>query len=127
MCARSAGLARPALQPPFLIQPWALDGTSPNGTVGAWYQGMDSTYPAWAGTGTANGGELEGQMTVGSSNGNMAWAEWCWATMAVGTATAADALASVGSNTGILNHEIAALGTKGSGATWVFSTTLTFS
>ena len=108
------------------------DGTSPNGTVGAWYQQMDATYPSWPGTGTANGGEIQGQCTYASGNANMAWNEWGWVTGGQGAYTAADAIASIwatSADTAMLNHEVPAssLGTKGSGAVWVFSTTMTFS
>jgi hypothetical protein len=95
-------------------------------TGSAWYQAMDSTYPNWAGTGVANGGQLNGQSTFASGNGNFAWNEWCWFTTSAaitGTAT----LASAGTNATMFNHKIASLGTKGSGASWVFSTTCTFS
>lgn len=106
------------------------DGTAPNGTVGAYYQAMDSTYPSWAGSGTANGGQLNGQSTYASGNANMNWQEWCWAT-GIGAITAGSTLASVfatGADTAMLNHwSGTSLGTKGSGATWVFSTTITFS
>jgi hypothetical protein len=100
------------------------NGTSPNGTVGAWYQSMDASYPSLTTPATING-----QSTFASGNANMAWAEWCWATGA-GAVTAGDALASVyatGSSWAMLNHKIAALGTKASGASWVFSTTVVFS
>lgn len=108
------------------------NGTNPNGTVGAWYQQMDATYPAWAGSGTANGGQINGQCTYASGNANMAWNEWCWVTGGQGAYTAADAIASIwatSADTAMLNHEVPAssLGTKGSGAVWVFSTTMTFS
>jgi len=97
----------------------------------AWYQQMDATYPSWAGTGTANGGQLDGQCTVPSSDGNFAWNEWCWVT-GQGVITAGATLSSVyatSADIALLNHEVPAssLGTKGAGATWVFSTTMTFS
>jgi hypothetical protein len=97
----------------------------------AWYQQMDATYPSWAGSGTANGGQLNGQVTVASGNGNFAWNEWGWTT-GQGTITSGATLASVygtGGDTAMLNHEVPAssLGTKSSGAVWVFSTTMTFS
>jgi hypothetical protein len=92
----------------------------------AYYQQMDATYPSYAGSGTANGGQINGQSTFASGNGNFAWNEWCWFTF-TSTITAGATLASVASNTNMFNHKIASLGTKGSGASWVFSTTCTFS
>lgn len=94
----------------------------------AWYQQQDATFPSWAGSGTANGGQLNGQVTVASGNGNFAWNEWCWFTFsAMGTAGAT--LASVATNPLMINHKVPAssLGTKASGASWVFSNTVTFS
>lgn len=98
----------------------------------AWYQQMDATFPAWAGSGTANGGQINGQVTIASGNGNFAWNEWGWVTGGQGAYTATATLASIwatSADTAMLNHEVPAssLGTKGAGATWVFSTTMTFS
>lgn len=97
-------------------------------STATWYQIMDSTYPTLSGTGVANGGQLNGQSTYGTGNANFAWNEWCWASCASGTITAGAVLASVATNVAMLNHWTGtSLGTKGSGATWVFSTTITFS
>lgn len=103
-----------------------------DGTVNAYYQGMDSTYPTLTTPATING-----QSTFASGNANFAWNEWCWATGPTGTVTAGTALASIwGTSTAtfMLNHKTnlysgggASLGTKASGASWVFSTTLVFS
>lgn len=103
-----------------------------DGTANAYYQQMDATYPAWAGSGTANGGQINGQITVATGNANFAWNEWCWATGGQGAYAAGNTLASIwatSADTAMLNHEVPAstLGTKGAGATWVFSTTMTFS
>lgn len=103
------------------------NGTSPNGTVGAWYQAMDASFPSLTTPATING-----QSTFASGNANMAWAEWCWITghSTSGGITAGATLASVygtASSQAMLNHKIAALGTKASGASWVFSTTVVFS
>jgi hypothetical protein len=107
------------------------DGTTPNGTVGAYYQGSDATYPNVTGPATINN-----QCTYASGSANMAWAEWCWATGA-GTITAGSTLGTGGSSgsnvfatatsTNMINHKISSLGTKASGASWVFSTTIVFS
>jgi len=93
----------------------------------AWYEVMDSTYPQWQGSGTP--GQLNGQATFGTSNGNFAWNEWCWftSTTAVGSWTSSATLASVGSNTNMWNRKVTSLGTKASGASWVFTQTVTFS
>jgi hypothetical protein len=101
-----------------------------SGSEGAntWYRPFDPTYPTLSGTGVAAGGQLNGQCTFGSGEANYAWNEWCWASCTSGTITAGTTLASVASNVAMLNHWTGTtLGTKGSGATWVFSTTLTFS
>lgn len=89
----------------------------------AWYQGMDATYPQWQGSNT---GQLNGQATFASGNGNFAWNEWCWYT---GTSQSAgvNAIASAATNPLMLNRKVTSLGTKGAGASWVFSQTVTFS
>jgi hypothetical protein len=96
------------------------DGTAANGTVGAWYQVVDSAPT-----------QANGVLTVVStftaiSNNAMTWAEWC-----IFTATAAITAADVKSGiTGfsIWDHKApAALGTKVAGAVWVFTGTLTLS
>ncbi len=94
----------------------------------AYYQYMDATYPNYAGAGVANGGQINGQSTFAAGNGLFAWNEWCWFTASVAGAAGAS-LSGVGTNTGMFNHKIPAgsLGTKGSGASWVFQTTITFS
>lgn len=92
----------------------------------AWYQQMDSTYPSYAGSGTANGGQINGQATVAAANAVFAWQEWCWFSTSAAI-TAGATLASVGTNANMFNHKVASLGTKGSGAAWVFSNTMTFS
>jgi hypothetical protein len=101
------------------------NATTPNGTVGAWYQSMDASFPSLTTPATING-----QSTFASGNANMAWNEWCWVTGA-GTVTAGATLASVygtASSQALLNHKApVTLGTKASGASWVFSTTVVFS
>lgn len=105
----------------------AADGTTPNGTTGAWYQATDTGYPQVDGS---VHGQLDGQTTVTGSNGNLNWQEWCWAssTVAIGASTGST-LASVTAGTEVMFNRWTgtSLGTKGSGATWVFSTTVTFS
>jgi hypothetical protein len=104
------------------------DGVTPNGTVGAYYQQADALYPAWAGSGVANGGQLNGQCTYAAGLANMAWNEWCWA---VGNSVpaAGSTLSGVFTNGFMFNHKVpaASLGTKAAGAAWVFTQTLTWS
>jgi hypothetical protein len=89
-----------------------------------YYQSMDTSYPSLTTPQTING-----QSTFASGVANFAWNEWCWATGA-GTITAGNTLSSVygtASSVAMLNRKQVALGTKASGASWVFSTTVTFS
>ena len=97
-------------------------------SANAWYQGSDLTYPHVDGT---THGQLDGQVTVTSSNGNFAagWTEWCWATGTSATTSATGTTLSGLSGTTVMFNRWTGttLGTKGAGATWVFSTTITFS
>jgi hypothetical protein len=106
------------------------DGTTPNGTTGAYYQQCDSGYPAWAGAGTLNGGQVNGQCTFAQGNANSVWAEWCYA-VGSGTITPGSTLAGVFSGGGFMvSHKVptpSPLGTKAAGAAWVFTNSLTFS
>lgn len=87
----------------------------------AYYQGVDATFP------TTSNGVITTQSTFASGNANFAWNEWMWGT-GTGTITPGATFASVYSTTHVmLNHKIASLGTKGSGAAWVFTTTVTLS
>jgi hypothetical protein len=97
-------------------------------TANAWYQASDATYPHVDGTTV---GQLDGQVTVTSTNGNFAsgWTEWCWATgtSATGSVTGTT-LASLSGTTVMFNRWTGtSLGVKGAGATWVFSCTISFS
>lgn len=92
----------------------------------AYYQGCDSSFPTFANVSGVVTATL--QSTFAAGVGNFAWNEWCWATGA-GTVTAGATLASVyatGASYAMVNHKIPAssLGTKGSGAAWVFTTTI---
>ena len=98
-------------------------------TTTAYYQQMDvsgSGYPTLTVNATING-----QCTYASGVANFAWNEWGWVTG--GTYSAAGGtLSSVYSSsttTALINHKVPAssLGTKASGASWVFSTTIVFS
>lgn len=98
-------------------------------TANCMYQGSDSTYPNTS-TGT---GLITNQSTFASGSGNFAWNEWCWATCNAAIAPGTH-LSAVGTSVNMLNHKVnlssgggASLGSKGSGATWVFATTVQFS
>lgn len=102
------------------------DGTTPNGTVGCWYQSMDASYPNLTTPAVING-----QSTFAPGNANMAWNEWCWAAGA-GLPTAGTTLSGIYATSGsvaMMNHKVpvSGLGTKAAGAAWVFATTITFS
>jgi hypothetical protein len=78
---------------------------------------------------TQSNGVINSQSTYGSGVGNFAWQTWGWASYN-GTAAASSTLSAhgTGSNQALLyNHKVASLGTKGSGAAWVFSTSITLS
>lgn len=78
---------------------------------------------------TQANGVISSQSTYGSSVANFAWNTWGWASFN-GTAAANATLSAhgTGANQALLyNHKVASLGTKGSGAAWVFSTTVTLS
>lgn len=96
------------------------DGTTGNGSVGSWYQAVDATYP------TAVNGLITAVSTFASSDGNFAWAEWAWG-VATTTVSANKTFATASTTGVLLNHKIASLGTKASGASWVFTTTVTLS
>ena len=87
----------------------------------AYYQQADSTYPS------RSNGVMSSQCTYASGNANFAWAEWCWASCTSGSITAGATLASVATGVVMWNHKIQSLGTKSSGASWVFSSSITLS
>lgn len=92
-------------------------------TANAYYQQADATFP------TQSNGLMTMQSTFASGNANFAWNEWCWASCTSGTITAGTTLASVATGVVMWNHKVPAssLGTKASGAAWVFTTTITLS
>ncbi len=85
----------------------------------AYYQQADSTYPS------RSNGVITMVSTFASGNANFAWAEWCWASCTSGTITGGATLASVATGVVMWNHKVQSLGTKASGASWVFTTTVT--
>lgn len=70
-------------------------------------------------------GVISNQSTFSTSVANFTWAEWCW----VSAASAANSVtfASTGTSPIMINHKISSLGTKVSGASWVFQTSVTLS
>lgn len=68
---------------------------------------MDATYPS------RSGQTLTFRSTFGSSDANFAWEEW--------------AVFNASTSGTMLNRKVAAMGTKASGATWVFTVTITIS
>lgn len=85
------------------------------GSANRWFQIMDATYPQ------QSNGVITAKSTFASADGNFAWEEWCWD---IGTATVTSGNTV---NANMLNRKVAALGTKASGASWVFTTTVTLS
>lgn len=86
-----------------------------SGSSNRWFQALDGSYPS------VSNGVMTSRATFGTSDGNYAWEEWCWD---IGTATVSSG-ATV--NSTMLNRKVASLGTKASGASWVFTTTITLS
>jgi hypothetical protein len=91
-------------------------------TSNAYYQQADASFP------TNSNGVITCQCTFASGNANYAWQEWCWAIGGGGTITAGDHLSAVTATAPtMVNHKVQSLGTKGSGSSWVFTTTVTLS
>lgn len=86
-------------------------------TSNAYYQQADASYPSQA------AGVMTCQCTFGTGVANYAWQEWCLATGSGGI-TAGTHLSAVASSVTMLNHKVASLGTKSSGASWVFVATI---
>ncbi len=94
----------------------------------AYYQGIDGGGGPTRSTTTATNDTITVVSTFASGNANFAWNEWCWATSTSGTITGNATLASVSSGTEVmLNRKVASMGTKASGASWAFTTTVTLS
>jgi hypothetical protein len=103
-----------------------LANASGEGSANSWYQSMDATFPTLTTPATING-----QSTFAAGAANFSWLEWCWVAGA-GVPTSGAVLASVYATAGsacMMNRKIPAggLGTKMSGAAWVFATTVVFS
>jgi hypothetical protein len=91
-------------------------------SANAYYQQADSGFPA------QSNGVITCQATFASGTANFAWNEWCVATGSGGI-TAGTHLSAVATSVTMLNHKVPAssLGTKASGASWVFTATITIS
>lgn len=95
--------------------------------VGAsqYYNTLDSN-PTRVTTTTTNDA-IQGVSTFGSAVANFAWNEWGWFTTTTGTITPGSAV-NVSSGTETMwNRRVTSMGTKASGASWVFTTKVTFS
>lgn len=91
-------------------------------TANAWYQQADASNP------TVSNGVITCVATFAAADANFAWQEWCWAVGDGGTITAGTHLAAVTATAPtMLNHKVESLGTKGSGAAWVLTSTVTLS
>lgn len=109
--------------------PATTDITLISNNGSAWYQAFDASTLTQLGS---NG--IQGTCTVGSANANFAWNEWCWATGtglftagSNGTSVAGSPYATANSFA-MVNHKTNVnLGSKASGSSWVFSTTMTIS
>lgn len=105
---------------------WAATQTDLQG-VNKYYNTIDSGYP------TANASSTPGLITVQSTFGGSVangygWNEWAWGT-STGSVTPGTAQPTTGTNDSLWNRKVpsSTLGTKGSGASWVFTTTIQFS
>lgn len=88
------------------------------GSANRWFQIMDATFPS------AAAAVATFKSTFGTADGNYAWNEWG---LDVGTPTVTSGNTVSAGSPGLLNHKTsAALGTKASGSTWAFTTTITF-
>jgi hypothetical protein len=110
----------------FSVTQTHLANSVGEGSSASWYQSMDTGYPTLTTPAVVNG-----QSTFQSGAANFAWNEWCWVSGA-GVPTAGYTLAGVYATAGsgaMLNRKIppSGLGSKSSGAAWVFATTVTFS
>lgn len=87
-------------------------------SANAYYQQADSGNP------TQSNGVITCVCTFASGNANFAWQEWCLATGSGGI-TPGTHLSAAATGVTMLNHKVASLGTKASGASWVFSAVVT--
>lgn len=78
-------------------------------------------------TTTVTNDTVQGVSTFGSSVANHAWEEWGWCTTTAGTITPGTSMAVSSGTEQLINHKVAAMGTKASGSSWVFTTTVKLS
>jgi hypothetical protein len=83
------------------------------------YNAMDATYPS------VTNGAMDFRATFGSTEGNFAWEEY--GVIAPNTATGFAAGTTKPASYVLYNRKVTALGTKASGASWVFTVTITIS
>lgn len=91
----------------------------------AWYQGIDASGLSLVTTSFTND-TIQAIATYASGNANFAWQEWCFG-VCTGTITAGNTFASVGTSPLLINRAVQSLGTKVSGAVWVFTGKVTLS
>jgi hypothetical protein len=86
----------------------------------AYYMTLEAGYP------TAVNGVLTCVSTYASGVANFAWNEWGWV-ITNGAITPGNTMASIGTTPQLINHKTpsTSMGTKASGASWVFTTTVT--
>jgi hypothetical protein len=102
--------------------------TSQTDLIGAskYYNDFDSNPTRT--TTTVTNDTIQGVSTFGSGVAEHAWNEWAWFTTTTGTITPGTSLSGVSTGTETMwNRKVASMGTKGSGASWVFTTTVAFS
>jgi hypothetical protein len=93
-------------------------------TLQNWWQVVSSVAP---GTVTVTNDSLVAAATFDSTHANVVWAEWGLGVVTSGSAASAATLAGIGTTPILFNHKVAALGTKASGSSWVFTVKLTWS
>jgi len=86
------------------------------GSSNRFFMTMDATYPS------TSAGVITARATFGTSDGNFNWQEWC---LDIGTPTVTSGTTV---NATMLNRRVpGSMGTKASGASWVFTVTVTLS
>lgn len=93
-----------------------------------YYMSIDASPGVTRTTTTVTNDTVQAVSTFGTSVANFAWNEWCWGYVTTGTVTAnGTSLATCGTGAAIINRKVASMGTKASGASWVFTTSVQFS
>lgn len=102
----------------------ATNQTDLQASTNKYYNTLDSN-PTRVTT-TVTNDAVQAVSTFGTGVGNFAWNEWAWFTTTTGTITPGTAV-NVSSGTETMwNRKVASMGTKASGASWVFTTKVTF-